>query len=322
MTWISKQEVQNHLDQQLAYLDSEREILVSSRWPGLDKVVCQYPTNVFERITLFFKTLHFRIPTADKNAYQIKKSIESLKIYREAVEYQIETLQSQENTAARSQHYLLSEERHLKTLQPILQTVIAQLSQGRAPTHEQKEELYDLASSLTETFSPIDEKVSQTVRPKGSLQDQLRGYSTLEKEVTQRLQEISTLKTASPTSSTSSTPSLSLLRYLNQEQARPEIVGLNQQVNFLVQAWPNYASKETEDRQELTRFVEFFEKLHDRSALSSYPDVAHGYAYSCWLREALQMPSSEPVASPYTTVQQLGNTSAAQHSLIGRREKD
>jgi hypothetical protein len=288
----------NYLDSYLDNLGDDRLILVSSRWPGVDKVVCKYPTNFFERVTLFFKTLHFEIPTADKKTY-IEHSVQSLKIYQHCVEYQLLHV---------DQSFLVAEQRALRQLQTLLTTVQNQLSQGIKHTDEQKNELRELVGSLTDLQCPLQERkgavynIQSLLNFNRSPQLQRPAVKMMLEKIAERLEEIpvqltehaSKLKEfdqvlpspqVSPDGATSFTP----LKYLVREKPLPQMVALYKQIDSFISTWQNYRSKDQETVKQVTEFVQFFTKLHNNDALASQPDIANGYAYSQALIKGLNL---------------------------------
>ena len=140
---------ESHLSTYLRVLNNSasRSIKISSRWPWVTEVIMPYPNSLLDRLVLFIKTLRIYIPKKAKDQF-LRHSIESLNIYKNAINYQL---------LAHKPRCLTIEKENLsnKILLDRLDQFEHVLVNKDEITSDQKESLREWAGFLADLHSPI-----------------------------------------------------------------------------------------------------------------------------------------------------------------------
>ncbi|PWU16326.1 MAG: hypothetical protein C5B45_00725 [Chlamydiae bacterium] len=275
---------ENHLSMYLKALgDSANiDIRIHSRWPWVTEVVVPYPNSLLDRLVLFIKTLRIYLPKEAKDQL-LKRSIESLNIYKNAVNYQL---------LAHKPKYLHLERDILsnKNLLDQLDQIEHALLNEREITSDQKDSLREWAGRLADLHSTL--RLDAILDFKKNPDILLKSIQSIKQGLQKRKEEIpSLLDNAINRQMCFFTESLidenkiverplfekvQLFSYFVSENPCKETISLQKQIDIAARLWNSNCKDKY--RESLVEFKRFFE-----NSIEEYGapwDIANGMAYA------------------------------------------
>lgn len=276
--------LENHLAGYLRAIGNSvnTDIQVSSRWPWVTEVVVPYPNSLLDRLVLFIKTLRIYLPKEAKDQF-LKRSIESLNIYKGAISYQL----------------LAHKPKYLNLERDILfnQNLVDQLDQiehallnEREITSDQKDSLREWAGRLVDLHSTL--RLDAILDFKKNPDILLKSIQNIKQSLQKRKEEIPSLVDNAinrqmcffkeslidgkniverPLSK-----EVQLFSYFVSEKPCKEIISLHKQINIADRVWNSDCKDKY--RESLVEFKRFFENTIEEYGASS--DIANGMAYA------------------------------------------
>lgn len=265
----------------------KQEIAVESRWPWKGRIVSVYPKSISQLLKFFLKTLRFGVPEQSKKQY-LNNSIESLNIYKQAVQYEL---------LASKPKWLYQEQQQLSKLDTWLMQLNNQIKTQPELSDDQKEALYEWAGCLDDFPTVISSDLLLKIL-KATPQLQLDIIGGLKQKIQERTQVLPELITQSiaeadeffkrhgPTGQKRSNleiaaPIDSLFNFFVTEKGRPEMTILYEQVAKAAMIWKEINQKQAIDQtyqKSLQEFQQFFQKAIDECGPAR--DLTNGLAYA------------------------------------------
>jgi hypothetical protein len=275
--------LENHLAGYLRALGNSvnTDIQVSSRWPWVTEVVVPYPNSLLDRLVLFIKTLRIYLPKEAKDQL-LKRSIESLNIYKNAINYQL---------LAHKPKYLNLERDILsnKSLLGQLDKIEHALLNEREITSDQKDSLREWAGRLVDLRSTL--RLDAILDFKKNPDILLKSIQNIKQSLQKRKEEIPSLVDNAINSQMCffkeslidekniverPLSKVQLFSYFVSEKPCKETISLHKQIDIAARVWNSDCKDKY--RESLVEFKRFFENTIEKYGAPW--DIANGMAYA------------------------------------------
>lgn len=258
------------------------DIRVHSRWPWVTDVVVPYPNSLLDSLVLFIKTLRIYIPEEVKDQF-LKRSIESLDIYKNAIAYQL---------LANKPKYLNLEKDILsnKNLLDRLDQLEHALLNEREITSDQKDFLREWAGHLIDLHSTV--RLDAVLDFKKHPDILLKSIQEVKQSLHKRKKQLPFLvskainrqmcffkKSQIDEENIVKRPlskKVQLFSYFVRERPSKEMISLYKQIDIAAKLWNS--SCKNKYRKSLMKFKRFFENTIEKYGAPR--DIANGMAYA------------------------------------------